>query len=95
MKKTYRLICIRRDKKWEGDGYTYIITPIQRGLSAIKVHLHNNNFEGFVEFLAKEVESEEAIFTLKGREKHIQEAIHTLLCDTNLPDYFKIEERGY
>lgn len=95
MKKTYRLICIRRDKKWNGDICNYTITPIQRGLNAIQTHLHKNSFEGLVEFLAKEVECEEAIFTLKGKKKHIQEAIHTLLCDTNLPDYFKIEERGY
>ena len=95
MKKTYRLICIRRDKKWEGDICSFVITPIRKGLNAIQIHLHDNNFEGLVEFLAKEVEYEEAIFTLKGKKKHIQEAIHTLLCDTNLPDYFKIEERGY
>ena len=95
MKKTYRLICIRRDKKWEGNVCDYIVTPIQRGLNAIQVHLDEYGFEGFVEFLAKEVEGEEAIFTLKGKKKHIQKAIHTLLCDTNLPDYFKIEERGY
>ena len=95
MKKTYRLKCIRRDKKWEGTICTYTVTPIQRGLSAIQTHLHNNNFEGLVEFLAKEVESEEAIFTLQGKKKHIQQAIHTLLCDTNLPDYFRIEEREF
>ena len=95
MKKTYRLKCIHRDTKWEGAGYTYVITPIQRGLSAIQTHLHTNNFEGLVEFLVKEVDREEAIFTLKGKKKHIQEAIHTLLCDTNLADYFKVEERGY
>lgn len=95
MKKTYILKCIRRDKKWEGDICTYIITPIQRGLSAIQVHLYKNNFEDLVEFLTKEVNFEEAIFTLKGKKKHVEKAIHTLLCDTNLPDYFKIEERGY
>lgn len=95
MKKTYRLICLRRDKKWEGNICTYIITPIQRGLNAIQAHFQKNGFEGIVEFLAKEVEYEEAIFTLRGKKKHIQKAIHTLLCDTNLPDYFKIEERGY
>ena len=95
MKKTYRLICIRRDIKLEGDVYSYVITPIRKGLNAIQTHLHKNNFEGLVEFLAKEVECENAIFTLKGKKKHIQEAIHTLLCDTNLPDYFKIEERGF
>ena len=95
MKKTYTLKCIRRDEKWEGDICTYIVTPIQRGLNAIQVHLHKNNFEGLVEFLAEEVYYEEAIFTLKGKKKHIQKAIHTLLCNTNLPDYFKIEEGGY
>ena len=95
MKKTYTLKCIRRDKKWDGDVCTYIVTPIRKGLNAIQVHLHNNNFEDLVEFLAKEVNCEEAIFTLKGKKKHIQKAIHTLLCNTNLPDYFKIEEGGY
>lgn len=93
MKKTYKLTCIRRDKQWEGATFIYVITPIQRGLNAIQTHLHDNNFEGFVEFLVTKVECEEAIFTLRGRQKHIQEAIHTLLCDTNLPDYFTIEER--
>lgn len=95
MKKTYTLKCIRRNKKWDGDVCTYIVAPIHRGLHAIQVHLHNNNFEGLVEFLAKEVNCEEAIFTLEGKKKHIQKAIHTLLCNTNLSDYFKIEERGY
>ena len=96
MKKTYRLICIRRDKKWEKDVCTYKVTPIQKGLNAIQVHLHNNSFESLVEFLVKEVECEEAIFILRGKKKHIQEAIHTLLCDTNLSNYFNvIEERGY
>ena len=95
MKKTYRLKCVRRDKKWEGTTCTYIITPIQTGLNAIQTHLHNNNFEGLVEFLVKEVEYEEAIFTLRGKKKYIQEAIHTLVCNTDLPNYFKIEERGF
>ena len=95
MKKKYTLKCIRRDKKWEGTVCTYIVAPIRKGLDAIQVHLHNNNFEGLVKFLAKETNCEEAIFTLEGKKKHIQEAIHTLLCDTNLSDYFKIEEGGY
>ena len=94
MKRTYRLICIRRDKKWAGDICTYRILPVRKGLTTIQVHLQNN-IEGLVEFLVKEVEYEEAIFTLKGRKKHIQEAIHTLLCDTDIADYFRVEEREY
>ena len=95
MKKTYKLICIRRDKKWEGDICTYTITPVSKGLKAIQDHLSQNNFDECVEFLAKEVESENAIFTLRGRKKNIQKAVHTLLCDTNIPDHFKVEEEGY
>jgi hypothetical protein len=72
------------------------VTPISKGLKAIQAHLSQNNFDGCVEFLVKEVvEQEEAIFTLQGKKKNIQEAIHTLLCDTNLADYFKLEEREY
>ena len=95
MKKTYKLICIRRDKKWEGDICTFLITPISKGLKAIQAHLSQNNFDGCVEFLVKEVEPEVAIFILRGKKKNIQKAIHTLLCDTNLADHFELEERGY
>jgi hypothetical protein len=96
MKKTYKLICIRRDKKWEEDMCTYVITPISKGLQAIQSHLSNNSFDGkYIEFLAKEASQEEAVFILKGKKKNIQEAIHSLLCDTDLANYFKLEERGY
>jgi hypothetical protein len=90
MKQNYRLQCIRRDKKYDGDIVTYNITPIQRGLDYIQKFIDNNELK--VSYYVKRADSEEAIFMLQGRKKEIRFCIHSLLCNSNLSDYFKVEE---
>ena len=90
MRKTYRLKCIHRDKKWDGDICTYTITNIRAGLAAIKEYIEKNNFQ--IKYLAHESLGEEATFILQGKKKNIELVIHNLLCDTDLPNYFRIEE---
>ena len=90
MKRTYKLICIRRNKKYDNDIMTYTITPIQRGLQAIQTFIDNNELQ--VLFRVKETYAEEAIFIFQGKKKDIEFSLHSLLCNSNLADYFKVEE---
>lgn len=92
MKQKYGLKCIRRDKKYDGNFVVaYNITPIQRGLNGIQEFIDSNEFK--VSYYVEEVYSEEAIFVLQGRKKEIRSCIHSLLCNSNLVDYFKVEKR--
>lgn len=92
MKKTYQLICRRRDIQYLGNNLCkYNITPIRLGLQDIDKYCQ----ETTIEFLAKSISQDSATFTLKGKRKEIEAVIHYFLCHTELGDHYKLEERGY
>ena len=90
MKKTYQLICRRRDIQYlEHDLCKYNITPIRLGLQDIDEYCKQTT----IEFLATSISQDRATFTLKGKRKEIEAVIHYFLCNTDLGDYYKLEER--
>lgn len=92
MKKTYQLICRRKDVQYLGnDMCKYTITPVRLGLQDIDAYCEQTT----VNFLAKEISQDRATFVLQGKRKEIEAVIHYFLCHTELGDHYKLEERGY